>query len=89
MRNRKIERALAKIYNERSKWNGGKGPFIESDVKYRELILVKQRILQQLEEALLYKDKGEEKFNLILLELVNNYLKILKNKKKELIETRN
>lgn len=77
-----IEKELAKIYSERGKWDGGKGPFTELEVKYRELILVKQRILQQLEEALLHNDKGEQKFNLILLDLVNDRLKILESKRK-------
>lgn len=76
-----IKKELTKIYKERNKWDGGKGPFTKLDIKERELILVKQRILQQLEEALLFNDKGEEKFNLILLDLINERLNILKKRK--------
>jgi len=65
---KEIRGELKKIYKERTRWDGGKGPFTPSLVKYRELTLAKQRVLYQLEEAIELGDKGEIRFNEILYE---------------------
>jgi hypothetical protein len=67
---KELREELKKIYKEGSSWNGGKGPFTPSLVKYRELTLARQRVLYQLEEAMESGDKGEIRFNEILLELI-------------------
>ena len=38
---KKIRSELENIYQERSKWDGGKGPFTEREIRRRELILIK------------------------------------------------
>lgn len=43
-----IKSELEKIYRERKRWNGGKGPFNSSEIKCRELILLKQTILERM-----------------------------------------
>jgi len=65
---------LEKIYRERKSWNGARGPFTDPAIRQRELILIKQRILCQIEDAKLLKDKGEEFFNLTLYKIINDYL---------------
>lgn len=71
---REIRNELEKIYKERKSWDGAKGPFTEAAIRQRELILIKQRILYQIEDAKLLRDKGEEFFNLTLYKTINDYL---------------
>lgn len=71
---REIRNALKRIYKERKSWNGAKGPFTESAIRQRELILIKQKILYRIEDAKLLKDKGEEYFYLALYKIMNNYI---------------
>jgi len=77
MRISKIRKELGKIYKERNSWDGGKGPFTESAIRRRELILMKQQILYRTEEAKLTKNKVEESFYLDLYKVVNDYLEEL------------
>lgn len=72
---KEIKEELEKIYRERSSWDGGKGLFTTKAIKRRELLLVKQRLLYQLEDAKLSKNRSDESFYLILYEMVNDYLK--------------
>lgn len=44
----KILGFLEKIYWERQKWNGAKGPFDQESIKKRELILEEQVILERI-----------------------------------------
>ncbi|MEW6456866.1 MAG: hypothetical protein AB1410_09180 [Acidobacteriota bacterium] len=74
---REIKKELEKIYKERSSWDGGKGPFTESAIRQRELILMKQQVLYKIEDAKLRKNKVEESFNLELYTIINKYLKEL------------
>ncbi len=69
-----IRNELEKIYKERKSWDGAKGPFIESVIRQRELILIKQQILYRIEDAKLMKDKIEESFNLTLYKIINDYI---------------
>jgi len=71
---REIINELEKIYKERKSWDGAKGPFAETAIRQRELILIKQQILYRIEDAKLLKDKGEESFNLTLYEIINDCL---------------
>ena len=73
---REIRNELENIYQERCKWNWGKGPFTDQAIRKRELILIKQQVLYQLEEAKLLKDKYMESFNLALLSVINRYLNL-------------
>jgi hypothetical protein len=74
---REIKDELEKIYKERKRWDGAKGPFTKSAIRRREVILIKQQLLYQIEDAKLMKDKSKELFNLTLLHIINNYLKEL------------
>lgn len=74
MNMKEIRNELEKIYKERKSWNGAKGPFTDPAIRQKELILIKQRILYQIEDAKLLKDKGEEFFNLTLYKIINDYL---------------
>jgi len=74
---REIRSELEKIYKERSRWNSAKGPFTKSAIRQKELILIKQQLLYQIEEAKFLKDKDKELFNLALYKIVNDYLKEL------------
>ncbi len=76
-----IKKELQEIYEERKKWDGGKGPFTSDEIKRRELILLKQGFLYQLEEAIKSKDKNKKEFLLEILEIINKWLKILKEAK--------
>ncbi|MEO0111712.1 MAG: hypothetical protein ABIK77_05140 [candidate division WOR-3 bacterium] len=78
---KEVERELKEIYEERKKWDGGKGPFTSDEIKRRELILIKQGFLYQLEEAIKGKDKNKKEFLLEILEIINKWLKILKEAK--------
>lgn len=69
-----IRNELEKIYKERKSWDGAKGPFTESVIRQRELILIKQQILYRIEDAKLMKDKIEESFNLTLYKIINDYI---------------
>lgn len=69
-----IRNELEKIYKERKSWDGAKGPFTESVIKQRELILIKQQILYRIEDAKLMKDKIEESFNFTLYKIINDYI---------------
>jgi len=71
---KEIRNELEKIYKERKSWNGAKGPFTDPAIRQRELILIKQRILSQIEDAKLLEDKGEEFFNFTLYKIINDYL---------------
>lgn len=73
----KIRKELRKVYKEGASWNGGKGPFTESAIRRRELILMKQQILYRVEEAKLTKKTIEESFHLDLYKVVNDYLEEL------------
>jgi hypothetical protein len=75
MRIKEVRNELEEIYKERASWDGGKGPFTESAIRQRELILMKQQILYRIEDAKLLKDKVEESFNLALYKIINDYLK--------------
>ncbi len=44
----KIKQRLQKIYQERKKWNASRGPFNQSSIKRRDLILFEQQILENL-----------------------------------------
>lgn len=48
MTHTQINKELEKIYKERRKWIGGKGPFDKQSIRKRELVLVKQQILSDL-----------------------------------------
>ena len=69
-----IRNELEKIYKERKSWDGAKGPFTESVIRQRELILIKQQILYRIEDTKLMKDKIEESFNLTLYKIINDYI---------------
>lgn len=71
---REIKMELGKIYKERKTWNGARVSFTTRAIKQRELILIKQQILYRLEDAKLFKDKGEEAFYITLYEIINEYL---------------
>ncbi len=43
-----IKKELEKIYKERKKWIGGKGPFDKQSIRKREIVLIKQQILSNL-----------------------------------------
>jgi len=74
---REIKNELEEIYKERKSWSGGKGPFTESSIIRRELILIKQQLLYRIEAAKLLGDKSKELFNLALYKIINDYLKKL------------
>jgi len=48
MTDTQIKKQLEKIYKERSKWNGSRGPFNKQSIRKRELILIKQQLLSNL-----------------------------------------
>jgi len=75
-----IKNELKKIYKERKSWNGAKDPFTESEIRQRELVLIKQQLLYRIKDAKLFKDKVEESFNFTLYKLIYDYLKDLKEK---------
>ena len=70
---REIKNKLEKIYKERDRWDGGKGPFTEPAIRRRELILTEQQILYRIEGAKLQRNKVEESFNLALYKVINDY----------------
>lgn len=72
---RKIRNELEKIYQERKRWDGSKGLFTESTITQRKLILIKQQVLYQIEDARLAKNKGKESFNPALYKVINKYLR--------------
>ncbi len=74
-----IKKELAKIYNERNKWDGGKGPFTETEIRRKELILLKQYILYHLEESLRTQSKNKE-FWLDIYKAINKGLKEIEEK---------
>lgn len=67
-----ITSELEKIYKERKRWNGGKGPFTKSAIRQRGLVLIKQNLLSRIEDSKLLGDKGEESFNLALYKIIND-----------------
>lgn len=73
-----IKRELEEIYKERKSWDGGKGNFTPTVIRYRELILIKQQVLYCLEDAVETQDKNKEIFYLEVLLIINNYLNQLK-----------
>ncbi len=76
---REISNELKEIYKERKSWHGAKGPFTEPAIRQRELILIKQQILYQIEDAKLLKDKREESFNVALHKIINEYLNYIQH----------
>lgn len=80
MTHREIEKELSRIYKERSIWDGGKGPFIESAIRRRELILVKQHVLYRIEDAKRWGDKYEESLFLKIYKIIDRNLKELGEK---------
>lgn len=76
---KEIKNELEEIYKERKSWNGGKGPFTKLAIKLRELVLVKQRLLYDIENAKIQKNKTEELYHTLLCEAVNNYLKSIES----------
>jgi cytochrome c biogenesis factor len=72
---REIRNELEKIYEERKSWNGAKGPFTESAIRRKKLILMRQQTLYQLENAKLTKNEFEESFYSEIYKVINNYLK--------------
>lgn len=71
---REIRNELEEIYKERKSWNGAKGPFTQSAIRQRELILWKQAILYKIEDAKKNKDKKMEDFNIAILQMLNSFL---------------
>lgn len=69
-----IEKELTKIYDERNKWNGGKGPFTNAEIRRRELILLKQYTLYYLEDAICIKSP-EKGFWFDICKVINKWLK--------------
>ena len=69
-----IEEELQKIYDERSKWpeiNKGLNYVIpKHEIHRRELVLLLEQILYQIEEARKEGDKNKECFNLDLCDLM-------------------
>lgn len=74
MKIREIRNELQKIYRERKSWNGAEGPFTKQTIRQRELILIKQQILYQIEDAKLLRDKYGESLSYALYQLINDYL---------------
>lgn len=73
MTNREIKQELNKIYRERGKWHGGKGPFTLEEIKRREAILMRQNLLYRIEDAKLAGDKKEEALLTRLLLFMNRF----------------
>lgn len=71
---KEIRNELEKIYKERKSWDGAKGPFTEPAIRQRELILIKQQILYQIEDAKRDKDKKVENLNITFLQAINSFL---------------
>lgn len=72
-----IRRELDKIYKERSKWDGARGPFTRKEIRKRELILIKQRVLYEIETAIITGEESDERFYIKIYELVEASLRSL------------
>jgi len=83
MTSKEIRTELKGIYKEMDRWSYLnrfiKKPLPNEEVRRRELILWKQQILYQIEDAKLLKDKKTEAFNTELLNLTDRYLKEMRN----------
>ncbi|MEO0119496.1 MAG: hypothetical protein ABIK60_03005 [candidate division WOR-3 bacterium] len=69
-----IKKQLQEIYEEMANWNGSKGPFTSKEIRRRELILLKQNFLYQLEEAIKKKSKEKIKFLMEVLKIIDKEL---------------
>lgn len=74
---KQIKEELDKIYQERTSWNCGKGPFDGLSVNRRELVLIKQQVLYHLEDVKCLKDKHEELFYFRIYKMIGSYGNII------------
>lgn len=72
-----INRELQEIYREMTSWEGARGPFTPSWVRFREMILIKQQVLYQLEDAIKEEYNKQILFLEEELKVINDYLKYL------------
>ena len=75
-----IEKELNSVYEEMNKWTVTSDRLSDSEIRKRELVLLKRWILYRLEDAINQKNKREELFCTEVYGKIKEYLNELEEK---------